>query len=92
MSQASPLDPKQLGMSAGTRVILLSSGANSQVYLLEESGREPVVCKQYFVSANGSRDRQGAEAGVLDFLDAASVRMAPRFVRVDVRNNVALMS
>lgn len=92
MSQASLLDPKQFGMSAETKVIPLSGGANSQVYLLEEPGREPVVCKRYFVSANDSRDRQGTEARALDFLDAARVRMAPRLVRVDVRNNVSLIS
>lgn len=92
MTQASPLDPKQLGMSAETKVTPLSGGANSQVCLLEEPGQEPVVCKRYFVSANDIRDRQGTEAGALGFLDAARVRTVPRLLRVDVRNSISLLS
>lgn len=92
MMRNSYVDTEFFGMPRGTNVSPLGGGRNSQVFLLEPPGREPLVFKRYFVDPRDKRDRQGAEARALRFLEQAGVREAPLLLALDLDRQASMLT
>jgi hypothetical protein len=92
MSRNNYVDAEFFGMPRGTKVGPLGGGRNSQVFLVEPPGREPIVFKRYFVDPRDKRDRQGAEARALRFLERAGVNEAPLLLTLDLDRQASMLT
>lgn len=86
------VDTAYFDMPQGTKATPLGGGRNSQVFLLEPPGRDPMVFKRYFVDPRDKRDRQGAEAKALRFLEKSGVDEAPLLLTLDTDRQVSMLS
>lgn len=80
------------GMPPDTRMTSLSGGRNSQVFLVQPPGREPLILKHYFKNPADDRDRQGSEAMALRFFEKAGIESVPRLLRLDKERQVSVLS
>ncbi len=92
MKKAAYVDADFFGMPNGTKATPLGGGRNSQVFLLEPPGREPLVFKRYFVDPRDKRDRQGTEARALRFLEQAGVNESPLLLTLDTDRQASMLS
>jgi len=92
MSHGIEFDAAKFGMAPDTVVTQLGGGRNSRVFLLEEPGEQPFVCKRYFVSPDDTRDRQGTEAKALAFFEKMGVENVPRLLGVDTALHASFIS
>lgn len=92
MTKAAYVEAEFFGMPNGTKASPLGGGRNSQVFLLEPPGREPLVFKRYFVDPRDKRDRQGTEARALRFLEQAGVVESPILLTLDTDRQASMLS
>lgn len=93
MPKSTPyVDTAFFNMPTGTTASPIGGGRNSQVFLLEMPGRDPIVFKRYFVDPRDKRDRQGTEAKALKFLDQAGVRESPHLLTLDTDRQATMLS
>jgi len=86
------VDVAFFGMPRDTEATSLGGGRNSQVFLLESAGREPMVFKRYFVDPRDRRDRQGTEARALRFMEQAGIVDSPLLLAMDTDRQASMLS
>ena len=86
------MDTTFFDMPPGTKTTSLSGGRNSQVFLVQPPGSEPLILKRYFKNPADSRDRQGSEAMALRFFEKAGIESVPRLLNLDKDRQVSILS
>ncbi|QGY39381.1 hypothetical protein GM415_04340 [Pseudodesulfovibrio cashew] len=86
------VDTAFFDLPPGTEASPLGGGRNSQVFLVQPPGRDPMVFKRYFVDPSDKRDRQATEALALRFLERSGVESAPRLLTLDTDRQVSMLA